>query len=133
MIPMSHPDDFLPTVEPSPGFADRVMGRVAVLEGLKATVDAEERRAANLLVIATWLGGMLLGGVVASLLVPPLLALRVTARYALDWLRGGAHGASVPVLFLVLATVVGAWLVCELAPERVVAPLLSRAARRAQV
>jgi hypothetical protein len=60
-----------------------------------------------------------------SSLLSPLLALRVIAYYALDWLRDVAPAASLPGPVLVLVTVAGLWLACELAP-------LARAARRAR-
>jgi hypothetical protein len=125
VTPTGDRNEFLPVIEPAPGFADRVMDRVARAEVLRATVAAEEQQATGLLVIGLALAGILAGALVVSLVLPPLLALRVTAYYALDWLRSVAHGASLPGPLLVLVTVAALWLACELAP-------LARAVRRAR-
>ena len=125
MTPTGDRNEFLPVIEPSPGFADRVMDRVARAEALRAAVAAEARQATDLLVIGLALGGILAGALVVSLVLPPLLALRVTAYYALDWLRDVAPAASLPGPVLLLVTVAVLWLACELAP-------LARAARRAR-
>lgn len=88
MTPTVDENDFLAEVDPSPAFEAAVMERVARLATLRAAVAAEERHASSSLVLAMVVIGSVAGAVVAALLVPPLLALRVTWQAGLMWVSG---------------------------------------------
>lgn len=110
MTPIVDENEFLAEMEPSPGFQEAVLERVAQLDALRAALEAEEKRHSGWLVVALVLVGAVVGAVAAGVLVPPLLALRVTWDTAVVWFGDMTAGSWAPVALAALAAGGAVWL-----------------------
>lgn len=106
-------EGLLPEIEPTEGFAEGVMWRVRELDELRAAVAAEERQVGYYVVLASCAAGLVAAWLLCSLLLPPLLALRVTVGVAAEWLRSSPPVLGAPLLWGAAAAlallVVGWW------------------------